>query len=173
MKHDLHTRKAKDTSASPVTDVLTRNGIRYDLRELPASARSAEEAAHAVGASLDQIAKSLVFKDTNRGDAVLLIVSGSNRVNIDKLADSHGLTLAKANAAFVKDQTGFSIGSVPAFGHAQKLRTYIDQDLKRHETAWVGAGTDHGVLLVNTADLQRLTDGEFVDLADHTEPSHE
>jgi len=149
-------------SAQKVQQALQALGMTLQVVELPDSTRTAIEAAQAVGCQVGQIVKSLVFKTKRSQRALLVIASGSNRVD-EKLIEARiGEPLGKADAEFVRQQTGFAIGGVPPLGHASPLLTFIDQDLLQYERVWAAAGTPHAVFALNPADLARMTGGEII-----------
>lgn len=149
-------------SAQKVQQALQALGVTLQVVELPDSTRTAIEAAQAVGCQVGQIVKSLVFKTKRSQRALLVIASGSNRVD-EKLIEARiGEPLGKADAEFVRQQTGFAIGGVPPLGHASPLLTFIDQDLFQYERVWAAAGTPHAVFELNPADLARMTGGEII-----------
>lgn len=149
-------------SAQKVQQALQALGMTLQVVELPDSTRTAIEAAQAVGCQVGQIVKSLVFKTKRSQRALLVIASGSNRVD-EKLIEARiGEPLGKADAEFVRQQTGFAIGGVPPLGHASPLLTFIDQDLLQYERVWAAAGTPHAVFELNPADLARMTGGEII-----------
>lgn len=149
-------------SAQKVQQALQALGVTLQVVELPDSTRTAIEAAQAVGCQVGQIVKSLVFKTKRSQRALLVIASGSNRVD-EKLIEARiGEPLGKADAEFVRQQTGFAIGGVPPLGHASPLLTFIDQDLLQYERVWAAAGTPHAVFELNPADLARMTGGEII-----------
>jgi prolyl-tRNA editing enzyme YbaK/EbsC (Cys-tRNA(Pro) deacylase) len=122
-----------------------------DAREFPAGTRTAADAAAAIGCEVGAICKSLVFRV---GDAPLLIIaSGSNRV------DEARFGAEKADAAFVREHTGFAIGGVPPYGHARQIETVVDEDLLAYETVWAAAGTPSSVFPIAPAELVRRTGG--------------
>src|SRR6266550_2598859 len=127
-----------------VQSALDAAGIEARVVELAASTRTAAEAAAAIGCSVAQIAKSLVFRGRS-GEAILVIASGTNRVDEKKLAALAGEPIAKADADFVRERTGYAIGGVPPAGHASPLRTFIDRDLLLFDLIWAAAGTPHAV----------------------------
>jgi prolyl-tRNA editing enzyme YbaK/EbsC (Cys-tRNA(Pro) deacylase) len=133
--------------------------------ELPASTRTAVEAAQAVGCSVGQIVKSLIFKGRESGRPLLLLVSGSNRVDMEKAAATIGEVLDKADADFVRLHSGFAIGGVPPVGHAEALDTFIDVDLLQYSEVWAAAGTPNAVFCISPADLVRVTGGRVVSIA--------
>jgi prolyl-tRNA editing enzyme YbaK/EbsC (Cys-tRNA(Pro) deacylase) len=128
-----------------VAAALARAGVDAEIREYPEGARTAQDAATAVGCEVGQICKSLVFRVG--GDPLLVIASGSNRV------DEARFGAVKADAAFVREQTGYAIGGVPPFAHARPIDTVIDEDLLRHDVVWAAAGTPRCVFPVAPARL--------------------
>jgi prolyl-tRNA editing enzyme YbaK/EbsC (Cys-tRNA(Pro) deacylase) len=118
-------------------------------REFPAGTRTAADAAAAVGCEVGAICKSLVFRV---GDEPLLVIaSGANRVHEERFG------AVKADAAFVREQTGFAIGGVPPYGHPRPLRTILDEDLLGYETVWAAAGTPTAVFPIAPDELVRRT----------------
>lgn len=153
-------------SAQKVQDALTAKGFgSMQVLELPASTRTAQEAADAIGCTVAQIAKSLIFRAAESGAPVLVIASGTNRVDVARIAERLGERLGKADADFVRETTGFAIGGVPPVGHAQPLRTFIDRDLLQHDVIWAAAGTPRAVFKLAPDDLVALTGGEVVQVA--------
>ena len=127
------------------------------------AARTAAEAAAALGISVGQIANSLVF-DAD-GEAVLVLASGARRVDVTKVAALLGVERVKRPGAdFVKSQTGFVIGGVPPVGHATALRTLVDQSLSEHDAIWAAAGHPHAVFPTTYDELVRITGGQPADL---------
>src|SRR5881394_3052075 len=136
-----------------VQSALDAAGIAARVVELAASTRTASEAAAAIGCSVAQIAKSLVFRGARSGEAILVIASGTNRVDEEKIAALVGEPIAKADADFVRERTGYAIGGIPPAGHASPLRTFIDRDLLQFERIWAAAGTPHAVFELTPAQL--------------------
>lgn len=149
-------------SARRVQEVLRELGHSGEIVEFSESTRSAAEAAAAVGCSVGQIAKSLIFRAEPSGRPVLVIASGANRVNEKRVAERLGETLARADADFVRDKTGFAIGGVPPIGHAEPPVIFIDRDLMGHAEIWAAAGTPFAVFKLTPAELVGLTGGEVV-----------
>ena len=116
-------------SAQRVQQALNDLGFSLEVVELPDSTRTAVEAAQAIGCQVGQIVKSLVFKTKRSERPILVIASGSNRVNEKTIKALIGEPLGKADAAFVRQHTGFAIGGVSPIGHIQELQTFIDRDL--------------------------------------------
>lgn len=149
-------------SARKVQDALNNFGMRLQVVELPASTRSAVEAAQAIGCRVNQIAKSLIFRGSHTGRPVLVIASGANRVNEKALGEALGEPLGKADADFVRQRTGFAIGGVPPVGHAEPPVTFIDEDLLKLEDIWAAAGTPNAVFRLSPADLVKITNGRVI-----------
>lgn len=146
-----------------------RKGVAIEIRVFPDSTHTAAEAAATVGAELGQIVKSLVFvSPTERGlEPVVALVSGSNRVDIARLAAVTGLTgLRRANAQEASEATGFTIGGIPPFGHARTLRVVMDADLGRFPVVWAAAGTPNAVFAVPPATLRTLANATVAPLAE-------
>ena len=149
-------------SARKVLEALSRNGFIPEIMELPASTRTAQEAAQAVGCAVGQIAKSIVFRAERSGRAVLVVTSGANRVNEARLAEILGEPGVRADAEFVRERTGFGIGGVPPAGHAEPLAIFLDQDLMQHAEIWAAAGTPHAVFRMSPTQLVEITGGTVV-----------
>ncbi len=149
-------------SAERVQVALRALGFAVDVKELPESTRTAPEAARAVGVTVGQIVKSLVFM---AGDQALLVcASGSNRVSLDKLRQLMGRPVRQASADEVRNATGFAIGGVPPTGHAKRLRTLIDRDLMQYSEICAAAGTPNAVFLTRPQELLEMTSGELADV---------
>jgi prolyl-tRNA editing enzyme YbaK/EbsC (Cys-tRNA(Pro) deacylase) len=146
-----------------VIEALRAAGVDAAVTEFATSTRTAEEAAAAVGASVGQIVKSLVFLAGDR--PVLALVSGANRVDTEKLARVAGDPIRRADADTVRAATGFAIGGVPPVGHAGALATFLDADLLRYDVVWAAAGTPYTVFPLPPATLERISGAQVVDLA--------
>ncbi len=149
-------------SAQKVQDTLAALGFPGEVIELPQSTRTSAEAAQAVGCTVGQIAKSLVFKGKQSGKPILVIASGSNRVNEKKIAELLGEKIEKADADFVRARTGFAIGGVPPVGHAERLETFVDEDLRQYDSIWAAAGTPNAIFNLTPDDLIKMTGGRVV-----------
>ncbi len=134
------------------------------MLEFEASTRTSKDAAAALGCSVAEIAKSLIFKAAD-GRPVLVIASGINRVDEARLRDFLGQAVGRADAEFVRDATGFAIGGVPPVGHALKPIVVIDRDLLQFAEIWAAAGTPNAVFRLTPEDLVRLTGGRIADIA--------
>ncbi|QGK70651.1 YbaK/EbsC family protein [Allosaccharopolyspora coralli] len=127
---------------------LGEMGLDLEVVEMPDSTRTAADAARALNCEQAQIVKSLVFR-TEPGDApVLVLVSGVNRVDEAALSRVLGTNLAKADAAYVKKVTGFSIGGVPPLGHSSSMTLLVDEDLLRFDATWAAAGSPNAVFRI-------------------------
>lgn len=127
------------------------------------AARTAQQAADALGIAVGQIAKSIIFRRKSDDAAVLVIASGDRRVDEKKVDAIVGKT-GRADAEFVKAKTGFSIGGVSPVGHAEAPVTLIDRELFRFAEIWAAAGHPHGVFKLMPQDLERLTGAPVVDV---------
>jgi prolyl-tRNA editing enzyme YbaK/EbsC (Cys-tRNA(Pro) deacylase) len=146
-------------SAARVQQVLKERGFDFQVVEMPASTRTAQDAAQAVGCTVGQIAKSLIFRGRDSGEAILVIASGANRVNERTLAALAGEPIKRADPGFVHARTGFAVGGVPPAGHNTALKTFIDRDLLQYGTGWAAAGTPNAVFALHPGGLQALTGG--------------
>jgi prolyl-tRNA editing enzyme YbaK/EbsC (Cys-tRNA(Pro) deacylase) len=149
-------------SAQRVQDALAALGFTNQVVEPPASTRTSAEAAAAVGCTVGQIAKSLIFQGRESGQAMLVIASGANRVNEKQLSTLLGDKLQKPDAEFVRSATGFVIGGVPPVGHPHPLLTLIDQDLWQYDEIWAAAGHPNAVFKLTPDELVRMTGGRVV-----------
>lgn len=128
--------------------VLDERGTGLTVIELPDSTRTAQDAADTLGCSTAQIVKSLVFRDTETGAPVMVLASGPNRVDEAVVAGHLGRQIAKADADFVKEATGYSIGGVPPLGHRNPVTLFVDEDLLGFDEVWAAAGTPHAVFKI-------------------------
>jgi prolyl-tRNA editing enzyme YbaK/EbsC (Cys-tRNA(Pro) deacylase) len=148
-------------SAQRVQDFLNQQGLTHlHVREHSASTRTAQEAADAVGCTVGQIVKSLIFRGANTGKPYLLLVSGSNRVNVHGVEERLGEKLEKPDADYVRQVTGFAIGGVPPVAHATPLNALIDPDLMAYEQIFAAAGTPNAVFGLSPQELVSLTQGQ-------------
>jgi len=157
-------------SAQRVQDALDAAGVRTRIVEYAEPARTSAEAAAVLGCAVGQIAKSLVFR-TSSGRALLVIASGANRVDEAQVGSILGEPIGRADAAFVREVTGFAIGGIPPLGHARSLVTLVDRDLLRHDVVYAAGGTPHAMFPVSPADLVRVSGGTVADVALFAPPS--
>lgn len=146
-----------------VAQVLQALGHPHGPHMLDGAARTAQQAADALGVQLGQIAKSIIFRRKQDDAAVLVITSGDRRVDEKKVAALVG-KIGRADAEFVKARTGFSIGGVSPVGHASAPVTLIDRELQRFAVVWAAAGHPHGVFPLHPTDLERLTGAPVADV---------
>ena len=132
-------------------------------RRVPVLDTDAQEAADAVGTSVGQIVKSLVF--LGGGVPILALVSGANRLDPSRLGALTGLEIGKADADAVRRATGYSIGGVPPTGFPAPIPTFVDRDLLQYDVVWAAAGTPRHVFPIAPQDLVRITGGRVVQLA--------
>lgn len=150
-------------SVTGVVATLARLGARGQVRRLDDSARTAAEAAQALGIEVGQIASSLIFLAD--GEPVLVIASGGHRVDIALLAAILEVsTVTKASADEVRQATGFAIGGVAPVGHPEPLRTIIDIALSQHDVVWAAGGHPHYVFPTSYDELLRITAGEAAEV---------
>jgi prolyl-tRNA editing enzyme YbaK/EbsC (Cys-tRNA(Pro) deacylase) len=153
-------------SVERVRQKLAELGLQSEIRFFDASTRTAADAAAAIGCTLAQIAKSLVFRAKASDQVVLVIASGSNRVNTGKIAAALGDEIGKADADFVRNRTGFAIGGVGPIGHSKDCQIFIDRDLANYAEIWAAAGSPNAVFRLTPGELQQVTGGRVLDLKD-------
>lgn len=151
-------------SAQRIQDLLAVRGYRHRVVEMPDTTRTAEEAAAACGCTVAQIGKSVLFRTKQTGRPVLVVASGPNRVDEKKVGRILEEKIARADADFVREATGFAIGGVPPIGHAREPVTLIDRDLMDLSEIWCAAGTPRAVFRLTPDDLVAMTGGAVHDL---------
>ena len=150
-------------TAQKIQNELTALGIAGKVIELPDSTRTAVEAGQAIGCTVAQIVKSLVFKGAVSSKPVLIEASGVNRVNERAVYALIGEEIVKADADFVREKTGYAIGGIPPVGHASVMGVVlIDEDLLQYEELWAAAGTPHAVFPLTPQELIRISGGRVV-----------
>jgi prolyl-tRNA editing enzyme YbaK/EbsC (Cys-tRNA(Pro) deacylase) len=149
-------------SVARVRAVLAEAGHADTITSFPEGTRSSADAAAAVGASIAQIAKSMIFRAGDR--PVLVIASGANRVDPAKVATLIGMDVERANGRWVREVTGFAIGGVAPVGHLVAPLTLLDQDLLALDPIWAAAGSPAHVFRTTAADLARLSGGTVADI---------
>jgi prolyl-tRNA editing enzyme YbaK/EbsC (Cys-tRNA(Pro) deacylase) len=150
------------SSAQKVQDALRDHGFSNPVLELQSTTRTSAEAAQAVGCRVEQIAKSIVFKGKESERPILVIASGTNRVNEKRISDLISEPLGKADADYVRARTGFVIGGVPPIGHLEKPEIFIDEDLMRNEEIWAAAGNPNALFKLTPGELAKMTAGRVV-----------
>lgn len=149
-----------------VRETLEREGVVPELVELETTARSAKDAARALGVRVEQIVKSLIFRGGTSGRPVLVLASGPNRVGERRIAELLGEPIEKADAVFVREQSGFAIGGVPPVAHTITPVAFVDEDLLVEDEVWASAGHTHVVFGLDPAELPRITGGRVVRVTD-------
>ena len=152
-----------------MVEAAARKGVTIEVVTFDESTHTAAEAAHALGAELGQIVKSLVFVagPPQELEPVLALVSGVNRVDLARLAAVCGLPeIRRASAREANELTGFVIGGIPPIGHARRLRVIMDPDLGRYEVVWAAAGLPTAVFPVPPATLRALADATVAPIAE-------
>lgn len=138
-------------------------GLTIQPVRFPEGAKTAADAAAAIGVAVGQIVKSLIFGVD--GEVVLAYVSGANQLDERKLAAAAGGSRCeRVDADTVRSATGFPIGGVPPFGHTTPLRVFVDPDLLQYDEVWAAAGTWHDVFAISPEDLVRASGGTVTDL---------
>jgi len=149
-------------STARVQMALSESGFELNVIEFSDSTRTAQEAANAIGCTVGQIAKSLIFKGKTSQKPILIIASGVNRVNEKLVKEYIGEQLEKADAEFVLKHTGFVIGGIPPVGHIEPITTFIDEDLMQYDEIWAAAGTPNTVFKLTPKILLEITKGTVI-----------
>ena len=146
-----------------VTAAAKERGLEISTRRFPEGTKTAADAAAAIGVTVGQIVKSLVFGVDN--EIVMALVSGSNQLDEKKLAlAAGGAKCARVDAEAVREATGYPIGGVPPFGHSTQLRVFVDPDLLQYDEVWAAAGTWNDNFGAAPADIVRVAGGVVTDL---------
>ena len=146
-----------------VMEAARERGLEITTKRFPEGTKTAADAAAAIGVSVGQIVKSLVFGVDS--EIVMALVSGSNQLDEKKLAAAAGgAKCARVDADAVRDATGYPIGGVPPFGHGTQLRVFVDPDLLQYDEVWAAAGTWNDVFGATPVDIVRVADGLVTDL---------
>ena len=146
-----------------VTAAAKERGLEISTRRFPEGTKTAADAAAAIGVTVGQIVKSLVFGVDN--EIVMALVSGSNQLDEKKLAlAAGGAKCARVDADAVREATGYPIGGVPPFGHSTQLRVFVDPDLLQYDEVWAAAGTWNDNFGANPNDIVRVAGGVVSDL---------
>ncbi|MCA3214751.1 MAG: YbaK/EbsC family protein [Betaproteobacteria bacterium] len=146
-------------SAQRVQAALLAAGVAVQVVELAVAARTAQQAADALGIAVGQIAKSLIFRAVSSGRAVLVIAAGDRRVDEARVAAALGEPIERATPEFVREHAGFAIGGVAPVAHARPMRTFVDASLRRFAVVWAAGGTPHCVFPIAPDQLLRVSGG--------------
>jgi prolyl-tRNA editing enzyme YbaK/EbsC (Cys-tRNA(Pro) deacylase) len=132
------------------------------VRTSPVSAHTASDAANALNVDIGRIAKSLVFYAVVSNEPILIIASGSNRVDKDLVGEYLGFKIKTASPDYCLQTTGYPVGGVPPFSHKLQIRTLLDKDLLQYDTIWASAGTPNSLFPISPKKLAELADAEIV-----------
>ncbi len=154
-------KPARHPNARRTAQLLRDAGIDVTVVEFEQPTRTSAEAAAAIGCTVAEIAKSVVFRGRHSGLAIVVVASGENRVDETRVAASVGEPLARADADFVRSATGYAIGGVAPIGHSGPVKLVLDEDLRGFEKVWAAAGTPFSVFPVTPAQLRELTGAEW------------
>jgi prolyl-tRNA editing enzyme YbaK/EbsC (Cys-tRNA(Pro) deacylase) len=157
-------KPATHPTALRTAQLLLDAGIATRVVEFEQPTRTSAEAAAAIGCTVAEIAKSVVFRGKSSGQAVVVVASGENRVSEVKVAALVGEPLGRADAEFVRASTGYAIGGVAPLGHAQPSKLVLDEDLRRFDTVWAAAGTPFSVFPIAPDQLSGLTGARWADV---------
>lgn len=152
----------KNNSTQRVKDVLEDLGIPSRVQELPHSTRTAREAAEAADCQVGQIVKSLVFQTADSKKPVMILTSGTNQVDEVLVGKLIGEKIEFASADFVREETGFAIGSVSPYGLKREIPIYIDRDLLDYAEIWAAAGSHHAIFSIQPAILLKTTGARII-----------
>lgn len=153
-------------AAQRVQDALRSQGFANTVIELEIPVKTAAAAAEAVGCTSAQIVKSLVFQGVTSGKPVLVVASGGTRISESRLAQAIGEPVKMAPPKLVREVTGFAIGGIPPVGHAQKLDTIVEATLLTLDGLWAAAGHPNSLFRLTADELQRMTAGRILDVAE-------
>jgi prolyl-tRNA editing enzyme YbaK/EbsC (Cys-tRNA(Pro) deacylase) len=155
-------RAPTNPTAIKFQELIRQHGLAGQAVEFENTTKTAADAAAAIGCQLGQIVKSLIFRGASSGAPILVLTSGSNRVDEGLVESVVGEALGKADADFVRQLTGFAIGGVPPFGYQHPQHTYMDEDLNQYAEIWAAAGTPNAVFPLAPADLLKLTNAKVI-----------
>lgn len=151
-------------NSQKIQNFLDKLGLPIEIKEFSESTKTSIDAAKAIGCDVSQIAKSILFRTAETKRPILVIASGSNRINEKSIERKIKEVIKKADAEFVKDKTGFSIGGVAPFGYDNKIQIFIDKDLMNYDKIWAAAGTPHSVFSLKPEQLLKISKGEIIDI---------
>jgi prolyl-tRNA editing enzyme YbaK/EbsC (Cys-tRNA(Pro) deacylase) len=157
-------KPARHPTALRVAQLLRDAGVAGEIVEFEQPTRTSAEAAAAIGCTVAEIAKSIVFRGAASGEAVIVVASGANRVSEAKVAARVGEALARADADFVREATGYAIGGVAPLGHAKPVKLLLDEDLRRFGKVWAAGGTPFSVFPLTPEELRTITGAEWTDV---------
>jgi prolyl-tRNA editing enzyme YbaK/EbsC (Cys-tRNA(Pro) deacylase) len=156
--------KKKHNSQEKVIEAFKEENINIEILNLDVSTKTSQEAADAVNCDIKQIAKSIVFFESTKNKLVQIFVSGPNRVNFESFQKQTNLMIEKADADYVRENTGFAIGGVAPLGHKNSPLYFMDNTLVEFEEVWCAAGTPSSLFKLKTEDLLRVTEAKIVNI---------
>ena len=154
------------SSTRKVQAYLNSRGFDLRVQQIPETTRTAAEAAKAVNCDVACIAKSLIFRNRDNQEPVLIIASGRNRVDLEKAGKVLGGKLERADADFARKHTGYAIGGIPPVAHGKPVTTLLDRDLKMNPVIWAAAGTPNSLFSLTPDELQDLPGADWVGIAE-------
>lgn len=157
-------KPATHQNALRVQSLLNEQGLAINVVEFDQPTRTSAEAAAAIGCSVAEIAKSILFRGHSTRTPIMVVTSGSNRVSEKKVARLIGEKLDRADADFVRAATGYVIGGVAPLGHSQPVRLILDEDLQHFTKIWAAAGTPFSVFPITPAELATVTGASWADV---------
>ena len=152
-------------SLNRIKTALAEAGVACNVLEMDGETRTAADAAREAGCEIDQIAKSIIFRGETTGEAVLFITAGGNQVDPATASALAGEPLGRADAAFVREKTGFAIGGVAPIAHKSPPRVFFDPRLSEFDTVFAAAGTPRHIFRIAPGDLLRLSSGQAAQFA--------
>ena len=156
--------KKKHNSQEKVIEAFKEENINIEILNLDVSTKTSQEAADAVNCDIKQIAKSIIFFESTKNKLVQIFVSGPNRVNLESFQNQTNLNIEKADADYVRENTGFAIGGVAPLGHKNSPLYFMDNTLVEFEEVWCAAGTPSSLFKLKTEDLLRVTEAKIVNI---------
>ena len=156
--------KKKHNSQEKVIEAFKEENIYIEILNLDVSTKTSQEAADAVNCDIKQIAKSIVFFERTKNKLVQIFISGPNRVNLESFQNQTNLSIEKADADYVRENTGFAIGGVAPLGHKNSPIYFMDNTLVEFDEVWCAAGTPSSLFKLKTEDLLKVTQAEIVNI---------
>ena len=156
--------KKKHNSQEKVIEAFKEENINIEILNLDVSTKTSQEAADAVNCDIKQIAKSIVFFERTKNKLVQIFISGPNRVNLESFQNQTNLSIEKADADYVRENTGFAIGGVAPLGHKNSPIYFMDNTLVEFDEVWCAAGTPSSLFKLKTEDLLKVTQAKIVNI---------
>ncbi len=156
--------KKKHNSQEKVIEAFKEENINIEILNLDVSTKTSQEAADAVNCDIKQIAKSIIFFERTKNKLVQIFVSGPNRVNLETFQNQTNLSIEKADADYVRENTGFAIGGVAPLGHKNNPLYFMDSTLVEFDEVWCAAGTPSSLFKLKIEDLLRVTEAKIINI---------